>query len=236
MAQFGGSTKLGGGAVFGGGPSVYEAWRETFFDLTGEGVFDRHRNDNTANVYRIFSVAAGVFEGAEVDADRIRSEGLPSLSIETVDEWADIFNVTNVDVNDDCKRVLLAALCGNFGGFTSSTRLDSVAEAFMEAAGSGLDTNAYVHSCSMAQCTSADNAGDGVRYVAILVNEWLWIQARPYWRALQEWCDRSDETGCETTVCVSNTSSPMTKDLNLAEPAFYCNCTRSLIDRDVVRN
>lgn len=234
MSKFGGSTKFGGGALFGGGPSLYEAWVETIWDLWGEGVFTRSRGDTSKNITKLISAMAGQFSGAEVDALRIRSEGLPQSAIESIDDWARIMNVERADTDDDTRRAVLAAMMESVTLFTTASRVAAIAEELVELTRSGNTAEAYVHQCTMAQCTLTNNSGDGCRYTAVLVPEWFWSKYRPWFRALQELCDRLDKYNGETSVCVSNDRVPMTKDLNLAEPAFYCN--KSLIDRDVVRD
>jgi hypothetical protein len=236
MSKFGGSTKMGGGALFGGGPSLYESWINTIWDLMGEGVFERARGDTDKNITKLISVIAGQFAGAEVDALRIRSEGQPGTAIEALDDWAQIMGVSRFDTDDDTRRETLAQLMYSVTSFSSDARITSAAENIIDRTSSGLTTEAYVHQCTMAQCVLTDNSGDGCRYSAVLVPFWLWEKYRPWFRSLQELCDRLDSYYCETTVCCSNDNVPMDKinALSGAEPAFYCN--KSIIDRDVVRD
>jgi hypothetical protein len=227
---FGGSSYFGGGSFFGGGRSYYEAWREALLDWIGRGPLAKDDYDNS---WHLFGVMGGQFNSAQVDGDRIKSEGLPSLSVETLTEWEEIFKATREIISTDARRKHLEGITQTRGEIASTTVADTHAEEMLTLADTGLTTTVTAFHCTWAQCNpsspgTTNNAGDGVRYWALLVPEWAHrAENRQYYDAIKAYCNRVDPAYCEASVCVTADSGP-------TEPYFLLGS--SLIDRDAVRD
>jgi len=235
MSHCGGSTKCGGGAKLGGGPSVYERWRETLLDWFGDGVYGDDATAEGGVFWRLVCAMAGQFEGAEVDAERIRTEGIAGLSQETLDEWEGIYFVERVVNNPDVRRWVLLELDKAIGEPVSPADAATKCDEFFGLVNSAMAITATSHTCTIAECTTADNAGDGVRYWGLLVPEWVWRpEFRAFYYLFRYFINRVDPTYCEASLPVTHTGG---------EPRFVVHLTggptigdASVVDRDVVRN
>jgi len=226
MANFGGSTYFGGGAVFGGGPSKEEAWRSTLIEWLGRNVFDT--SDGTG-IWNLMAVEGGQFAGAQVDGDRIFSEGLAPLAVETLEEWERICFVERILDSEDARRDVLLSYWSGMGGYTSLARAIARGRAILVSAANGLSTIIYGWQCSHAQALAVLDNGQGVRYWALLMPAWTWDDRwRRYHAQVLAWCERQDPAQCEASCPITNDGgSP-------PEPAFYFS--ESLFDRDCVRD
>ena len=224
-------TKCGGGARLGGGPSIYERWHSTFMEWMGKGMLSMDVGDNS---WGVLCVMAGQAQAAEVDAERVRSEGIPGLSIETLDEWERIFYVERIVDNPDARRWILLNLTKRTGDYVSPSDAATACDEFFGIV-SDMTIATTAHTCTIAECTTADNAGDGVRYWALLVPEWVWrSEWRGFYYLFRYWCNRVDRTYCEANLPVTHTGG---------EPRFLVSVTggpesgaASIVDRDVVRD
>lgn len=226
MAHFGGGTRFGGGARFGGGPSLLEAWRTVIIGWLGRGALD---TSEQTNAWKLASVEGGQGEGAQVDGERVYSEGIAPLAVETLAEWESICNVESITGNLDARRLALLHLWQNVGEYTSLARAENVGEDVLGSSGTGLDPTVYGYACTHAQAQAAGDSGQGVRYWCLLVPAWSWLpDGRTYYNVLLSWCQRSDPFQCEASLPVTNDGGAP------PEPCFYLD--ESLLDRDVLRD
>jgi hypothetical protein len=220
MAHFGGSTYLGGGAVCGGGGSYYESWRDQILEWFGVGPYAKNEDDV---IWEQICVMAGQFEGAQVDAERIVSEGLPAKAVETLEDWETICDVRYTVDSQDARRNTLLHLSQHLIETVTAARAELMVEAILESTGSGLSTSAYDWQCSWTQAQADNNLGDGVRYWCVTVPEWTWDeQWRDYYYQMFHLFNRVDPTICEYSQPVGGPAAPI----------FLIGI--SLVDRDVV--
>jgi hypothetical protein len=232
MSHCGGGTKCGGGAKCGGGPSVYERWRNTLIEWWGKGLLSF---DEGTNAWNLISVMAGQSEGAEVDAERVRSEGVAGLSVETLDEWERIYYVERIVSNPDVRRWILLNLTKRVGDYVSPADAAAACDEFFGLVNGAMAIASTEHTCTIAECTTADNAGDGVRYWALLVPEWVWrSEYRAFYWLFRDWANRVSTTYNEVSLPVTHDSG---------EPRFLVSVAGgtesgkpSIVDRDVVRD